>query len=116
MGGNNWLFKKSKRSQKNRSGKNKARKRTKRKTEIGKDWTRISLGFDELYKKRWVESGFNYYQTKEWIDIGFKPGGDNAYFCAWIRDIKGKDAEWFLNFGNEKELRKEYNSILTSWE
>lgn len=78
----------------------------------GKDWSNISPQFrinPELIQP-WYDNKFDYETAKTWMDIfGTDPEAvKTARFCAWMRDIKKKNAEWTLNHGNLEELRAEY--------
>lgn len=91
----------------------------KRKMNDGKDWSSISLDFQQegewTYKRNWVGAGFTYSQCKEWIDIGMRVDNEDFAFCAWLRDEKKVSASWVLNFGNVERLREEWNSTHTYW-
>lgn len=69
-------------------------------------WKNINPNFSEKMVKEWKQEGFTYQQAKEWIDIGFN--GNDASFCAWLRDIKKLSSEQVLNYGSLEELREEF--------
>lgn len=80
----------------------------------GRDWSNISNEFrtNPEYIQGWYDKKFDYETAKSWMDIF--PIDDKEkikYFayCAWLRDIKKKNAEWVLNHGNSEELQTEYN-------
>jgi len=71
-----------------------------------KNYKNIHRDFTEELINDWVMQGFNYNQTADWINIGLNP--TDAYYAGYLRDIKDKDCEWALNYGDDKLLRNEY--------
>jgi hypothetical protein len=76
----------------------------------GKDWSNINLAFQrewgDEYKKRWIKAGFNYSQTQDWINIGITPDGDNAFFCAWLRDEVGMTPSRSLKWQEFRRIKR----------
>jgi len=66
--------------------------------------------FTEELAQEWIKVGFNKKETREWLESGLQP--TEARFAQWLRDIKKVDAEWFLDEGDEDELKREYNDCL----
>ena len=78
------------------------------------DWENIHHDFTPELIQRWQEYNFSYEETRDWINIGI--GITSAELCAWLRDIKGVNAEEVLNQGNIEELQREcqqYYSLIT---
>ena len=72
-------------------------------------WTDIHFLFTEEYQQQWLSQGFTYEQTFAWVrTVGLHP--NDAYFAAWLRDIKHKDLAWVLNYGNDKLLRDQFQT------
>lgn len=74
------------------------------------NWKEICPDFTEGLQKEWESKEFNYQQTKEWIDIGL--GVKEADLAGWLRDIKGFDSEWVLNYLKVEDLRQEFQEEL----
>jgi len=92
-----------------------------------KDWTNIHEDFHsqleatrkktrgESLKEQWIKAGFNYAEVKEWVNIGLKPYEFD--YATWLRDKKKVSPDWVLNYGDDEELRKEYqDSLPVNWE
>ena len=69
------------------------------------EWVLVSREFKPGLVKEWKEVGFSLKEVKEWISIGL--GVEDYEFAYWLKS-QGKDAEWILNYGNERELREKY--------
>jgi len=70
------------------------------------NWKNIHRDFTKELTKEWQAQGFSYNQTADWINIGLKP--TEAFYAGWLRDIKNKNSQWVLNYGDLKALRNEY--------
>lgn len=68
----------------------------------------IHRDFTDELSREWKEHGFSFEQTADWITIGLTP--TDAYYAAWLRDIKQKDCDWVLNYGDNQALRSEYKN------
>ena len=81
----------------------------------GNNWTNVAIDFQQHpeYIQEWINNKFDYETAKEWINI-FSPTNSErikkAGFCAWMRDVKKKDAGWLLNHGDQGALETEYKA------
>jgi hypothetical protein len=77
-----------------------------------KDWSVIAMEFKNSpnYIDEWYKYKFNYESAKGWMDTwGTNPDRiKKAGFCAWLRNVKRKNAEWLTNHGKLAELELEY--------
>lgn len=69
-------------------------------------WNNLHTDFDFATSQRWRNLGFSVRQARDWINAGFQP--QDLKLCVWLRDIKKIDADWVLNYSNEKDLRREF--------
>lgn len=65
--------------------------------------------FTEELTQEWINAGFSKKETREWLESGLRPS--DAEFAQWLQDIKKVNTEWFLNYGNDKELREEFTRL-----
>ena len=76
------------------------------------NWKNIHRDFTKELVKEWQAQGFNFHQTADWINIYSANDQvwaiNQPYYHAWLRNIKNKDSEWVLNYGDNKALRNEY--------
>jgi len=72
----------------------------------------IHRDFTKELTKEWKDQGFSYNQTADWINIYSAHDQvwaiNQPYYHAWLRNIKHKDSEWVLNYGDNKALKAEY--------
>ena len=73
------------------------------------EWWVISGEFkEEELREAWISAGFTREEIKEWLDIGLKV--EDSAFAAWLRDVKGLEAEEVLNWGDIQALKEEYKA------
>ena len=76
------------------------------------NWKNIHRDFTKELVKEWQAQGFNFHQTADWINIYSTHDRvwaiNQPYYHAWLRNIKHKDSEWVLNYGDNKALKAEY--------
>lgn len=70
------------------------------------NWKNIHRNFTPDLIQDWTSQGFTYEQTQDWINIGLTP--QDAYYAAWLRDVKKTDSLWVPNYGDDESLRVEY--------
>ncbi|KLL05028.1 MAG: hypothetical protein MRERV_7c083 [Mycoplasmataceae bacterium RV_VA103A] len=66
--------------------------------------------FTEELTQEWINAGFNKKEAREWLETGLQPS--DAGFAQWLRNSEEKDAEWFLDGGDNEELKKKYKDFL----
>ena len=64
------------------------------------------LDFNQELTQEWIIQGFTKHQTQDWLGSGLK--ATDAWYAGWLRDIKHKDSDWVLNYGDNKALRAKY--------
>lgn len=68
--------------------------------------------FTEELTREWEECGFKKSEAGSWLKANLK--ATDANFAQWLKDIKNIDIEWFLEEGDDEELRKEHNQWLSN--
>ena len=78
------------------------------------NWTDIHPNFTSELQKEWEVKGFSYGETKEWIDIGLTV--NDAEYAHWLKETKKVDSDWVHNYGDDEELREEYQEYsISKW-
>ena len=82
-----------------------------------RDWTNINSNFTPELVQEWKNCGFDYEECADWLSVvsteqQISAIYDSAYY-AWLRDAKKVNVEWTLNYGDEEQLRNEYQEYLT---